>query len=294
MCGIVGILGRSDVTERVVEGLSRLEYRGYDSAGVALMDESGQIAIRRSVGKLQNLRSALEKAPLSGLVGIGHTRWATHGAATEANAHPHVAGPVAVVHNGIIENFAPLRDELRAGGAVFASDTDTEVIAQLCAQFLAHGKTPQEAVAATLARLRGAFALAFLFAGHDDVMIGARRGSPLAVGHGVGEMYLGSDALALAPMTGRITYLEEGDMAVLSRAGVTVYDAEGRLANREMRVVNVDQVRVDKGNYRHFMAKEIHEQPSVLGYALAHYQTAGAMPCRCPKARRILRKWTGW
>lgn len=282
MCGIIGILGAEAVAPRILGGLKRLEYRGYDSAGIATLN-GGEIETRRAVGKLAALDESLNAAPLAGLAGIGHTRWATHGAATEANAHPHVAGPVAVVHNGIIENFAPLRDELRAGGAVFASDTDTEVIAQLCAQFLAHGKTPQEAVAATLARLRGAFALAFLFAGHDDVMIGARRGSPLAVGHGVGEMYLGSDALALAPMTGRITYLEEGDMAVLSRAGVTVYDAEGRLANREMRVVNVDQVRVDKGNYRHFMAKEIHEQPSVLGYALAHYQTAGRDAVQVPE-----------
>jgi len=217
----------------------------------------------------------LESQPLVGTAGIGHTRWATHGAATTLNAHPHQAGPVAVVHNGIIENFAALRDELRAGGAVFASETDTEVIAQLCAHYMNHGHSPADAVAATLARLRGAFALAFLFAGHEDLMIGARRGSPLAIGHGQGEMFLGSDAMALAPLTNRITYLEEGDWAVLTRDGATIYDAQGKLANREARIVNVDQVLVDKGNYRHFMAKEIHEQPSVLSYALAHYQTAG-------------------
>mgnify|MGYP001135418292 CR=1 FL=1 len=274
MCGIIGILGAQPAAPLIMNGLKRLEYRGYDSAGIATLAD-GQIDTRRAVGKLGALAEVLESQPLVGTAGIGHTRWATHGAATTLNAHPHQVGAVAVVHNGIIENFAALRDELRAGGAVFASETDTEVIAQLCAHYMNHGHSPADAVAATLARLRGAFALAFLFAGHEDLMIGARRGSPLAIGHGQGEMFLGSDAMALAPLTNRITYLEEGDWAVLTRDGATIYDAQGKLANREARIVNVDQVLVDKGNYRHFMAKEIHEQPSVLSYALAHYQTAG-------------------
>jgi len=282
MCGIIGILGKHDAAPLILSALKRLEYRGYDSAGIATL-AGGRMDARRAVGKLGALAELLASQPLAGNAGIGHTRWATHGAATTENAHPHVAGPVAVVHNGIIENFAALRDELRAGGAVFSSETDTEVIAQLCAQFLQHGQTPQQAVAATLARLRGAFALAFLFADHDDLLIGARRGSPLAIGHGDGEMFLGSDALALAPLTNRITYLDEGDWAVLTRAGATIYDAQGKLANREKRIVNVDQVMVDKGNYRHFMAKEIHEQPSVLGYALAHYQTAARDAVQVPE-----------
>ncbi|MBL4807143.1 MAG: glutamine--fructose-6-phosphate transaminase (isomerizing) [Rhodobacteraceae bacterium] len=273
MCGIIGILGKSDAVSLMVTALKRLEYRGYDSAGIATVTD-GVLGCRRAVGKLVELEATLATAPLQGKAGIGHTRWATHGAPTTANAHPHIAGPVAVVHNGIIENFRPLRDELRAAGAKFTSETDTEVVAQLCAANIAAGMTPQQAVDATLKRLEGAFALAFLFAGHDNLMIAARRGSPLAIGHGDGEMFIGSDALALAPMTNRVTYLEEGDWAVVTRDGAKIYDALGNLANRELRVVNVDSVMIDKGTHRHFMAKEIHEQPSVLAFALSHYLNA--------------------
>ncbi len=272
MCGIVGILGKQDAAPLILDALKRLEYRGYDSAGIATLDDGGLVR-RRAVGKLSALTSLLGQQPLKGSLGIGHTRWATHGAPNEANAHPHRAGPVAVVHNGIIENFRGLRDDLLAAGRVFESETDTEVIAHLCARHIANGLSPQDAAAATLARLEGAFALCFIFAGEDNLMIAARRGSPLAVGHGNGEMFVGSDALALAPLTNRITYLEEGDWAVLTRDGVTIHDALGNLANRELRIVNVDQVVVDKGTYRHFMAKEIHEQPTVMAYALSHYLT---------------------
>ncbi len=273
MCGIVGILGKQDAAPLILDALKRLEYRGYDSAGIATLDDGGLVR-RRAVGKLSALTSLLGQQPLKGSLGIGHTRWATHGAPNEANAHPHKAGPVAVVHNGIIENFRGLRDELLAAGRVFESETDTEVIAHLCARHIANGLSPQDAAAATLARLEGAFALCFIFEGENDLMIAARRGSPLAVGHGTGEMFVGSDALALAPLTNKITYLEEGDWAVLTREGVTIHDALGNLANRELRIVNVDQVVVDKGTYRHFMAKEIHEQPTVMAYALSHYLTA--------------------
>ncbi len=272
MCGIVGILGKQDAAPLILDALKRLEYRGYDSAGIATLDDGGLVR-RRAVGKLSALTSLLGQQPLKGSLGIGHTRWATHGAPNEANAHPHRAGPVAVVHNGIIENFRGLRDDLLAAGRVFESETDTEVIAHLCARHIANGLSPQDAAAATLARLEGAFALCFIFEGEDNLMIAARRGSPLAVGHGNGEMFVGSDALALAPLTNRITYLEEGDWAVLTRDGVTIHDALGNLANRELRIVNVDQVVVDKGTYRHFMAKEIHEQPTVMAYALSHYLT---------------------
>jgi len=276
MCGIVGVLGKHEVAPLILEALKRLEYRGYDSAGIATVQD-GQLERRRAVGKLINLSDLLVHMPLTGKAGIGHTRWATHGAPTEANAHPHRAGAVMVVHNGIIENFRPLRAELAEAGLVHESDTDTETIALLTGQHLAAGMTPQQAVAATLARLEGAFALAFLFEGENDLMIGARRGSPLVVGHGTGEMYLGSDALALAPMTDRITYLEEGDMAVLTRAGAQVYDAHGRLANRPLQRIRADQARVDKAGHRHFMAKEIHEQPAVLAQTLAtHLATGGA------------------
>ncbi len=281
MCGIVGILGNRPATPVIMETLHRLEYRGYDSAGIATLDE-GKMQSRRAVGKLSELETLLAEQPLSGTSGIGHTRWATHGAANVENAHPHRAGTVAVVHNGIIENFRELRDELTAGGVNFASDTDTEVVAQLCARYIAAGKTPVEAAAATLARLQGAFALGFLFEGEHDLMIAARRGSPLAIGHGTGEMFIGSDALALAPLTNRITYLEEGDWAVLTRAGAGVFDALGNPVERELRIVNVDQVMIDKGSYRHFMAKEIHEQPSVMAFALSHYlnpdRTAVSLP----------------
>jgi len=270
MCGIIGILGKSEVSPTIIETLRRLEYRGYDSAGIATLD-CGALTSRRAVGKLAELETVLGSSPVSGKSGIGHTRWATHGAATQNNAHPHIAGPVAVVHNGIIENFRELRDELTAKGVNFASQTDTEVVAQLCAYYIAGGKSPQDAVAATLSRLTGAFALAFLFEGQDDLLIAARRGSPLAIGHGDGEMFIGSDAMALAPVTNRITYLEEGDWAVLTRAGVNIFDALGNPADRAIRVVNVDHILVDKGEHRHFMLKEIHEQPSVTAFALSHY-----------------------
>ncbi len=273
MCGIIGILGKAEATPLMVSALRRLEYRGYDSAGVATVN-NGKLDYRRAVGKLVELEKTLAAKPLAGKSGIGHTRWATHGAPNTENAHPHVTGPVAVVHNGIIENFRPLRDALLRNGAVFTSDTDTEVVAQLCAANIAAGMNPHAAVDATLARLEGAFALAFLFEGHDDLMIAARRGSPLAIGHGDGEMFIGSDAMALAPLTKRITYLEEGDRAVVSREGVEIYDALGNLANRELRVVNLDTVLIDKGSHRHFMGKEIHEQPSVLAFALSHYLNA--------------------
>ncbi len=272
MCGIIGVLGKSEASPTIVETLRRLEYRGYDSAGIATL-HNGQMQRRRAVGKLSELESVLSADPVEGLIGIGHTRWATHGAANETNAHPHKAGPVAVVHNGIIENFARLRDELVAEGVVFNTETDTEVVAQLCAHLMADGMAPIDAAGATIARLEGAFALAFLFEGEEDLLIAARRGSPLAIGHGDGEMFIGSDAMALGPMTNKITYLEEGDWAVLTRDGATIYDALGNRANRELQLVNVDAVRIDKGNYRHFMAKEIHEQPSVMAVALSHYLT---------------------
>jgi glucosamine--fructose-6-phosphate aminotransferase (isomerizing) len=274
MCGIVGVLGKGEAAPVILDALKRLEYRGYDSAGIATL-VGGGIERRRAVGKLSALADLLENNPIAGQVGIGHTRWATHGAPNETNAHPHRAGPVAVVHNGIIENFRSLREELQAGGAVFETETDTEVVAQLCASLIAQGLAPQDAAAATLAKLDGAFALCFIFEGADDLMVAARRGSPLAIGYGEGEMFVGSDALALAPMTNRIAYLEEGDWAVLSPEGAEIYDEQGRLANRQVKIVSVETVLIDKGNHRHFMSKEIHEQPTVLAYALGHYVNPG-------------------
>jgi glucosamine--fructose-6-phosphate aminotransferase (isomerizing) len=267
MCGIVGILGRQPAAALLLDALKRLEYRGYDSAGIATLVNGG-IERRRAEGKLVNLERALEQAPLPGVVGIGHTRWATHGAPTRDNAHPHQAGGVAVVHNGIIENFQLLRDELIEQGYRFETETDTEVIPQLVSHYLAQGIGPVAAAAAALKRLDGAFALAILFAGHDDLLIGARRGSPLAVGYGDGEMYLGSDALALAPLTNRIQYLEEGDWAVLNPHGAVIYDAEGQPVEREIKQTALSGALIGKGNYRHFMHKEIHEQPAVIGDTL--------------------------
>ncbi|MFH5776971.1 glutamine--fructose-6-phosphate transaminase (isomerizing) [Paracoccus sp. NGMCC 1.201697] len=271
MCGIIGILGGHEVSPQLVEALKRLEYRGYDSAGVATVDGSGRLDRRRAVGKLVNLSDRLVHEPLPGHAGIGHTRWATHGAATEANAHPHRHGPVAIVHNGIIENFRDLRDEVVALGLTPESETDTEIVALLTAWHMSQGKSPVEAARATLARLRGAFALAFLFEGEGDLMIAARKGSPLAVGHGKGEMFIGSDAVALAPFTDRITYLEDGDHAVITREGAEIFNAAGAPANRELQQIDVGATQIDKGGYRHFMAKEIAEQPVVLGDALSHY-----------------------
>ncbi|MFN3645850.1 MAG: glutamine--fructose-6-phosphate transaminase (isomerizing) [Gemmobacter sp.] len=270
MCGIVGILGDHEVAPQLVEALKRLEYRGYDSAGIATVNR-GRLDRRRAVGKLVNLSDLLVHDPLPGKAGIGHTRWATHGAATVTNAHPHRAGRVAVVHNGIIENFKDLREDLAATGYAPESQTDTETVALLAARYIDQGCDPRTAAARTLERLHGAFALCFLFEGEDDLMIAARKGSPLAIGHGDGEMYVGSDAIALAPLTDRITYLEEGDRAEVTRAGAVIYDAAGRLANRAETRIQIDTVRVEKGGYRHFMAKEIAEQPVVLADALRHY-----------------------
>jgi len=270
MCGIVGILGREAVAEQLVDSLKRLEYRGYDSAGIATL-EGDHIERRRAEGKLRNLEARLRSEPLQGHAGIGHTRWATHGKPTEDNAHPHATDNVAVVHNGIIENFRELRLKLEKQGAKFSSDTDTEVVAHLVNSYLLNGASPQEAVKASLPQLRGAFALAFLFRGHGDLMIGARRGSPLALGHGSGEMYLGSDAIALAPFTDTISYLEDGDWVVLTRDGGVIYDESGRVAHREVLKSGASSFLIDKANYRHFMAKEIHEQPEVVGHTLARY-----------------------
>jgi glucosamine--fructose-6-phosphate aminotransferase (isomerizing) len=270
MCGIVGILGTRPVAERIVESLKRLEYRGYDSAGVAVL-EHGDLTRRRAEGKLRNLEAALDRAPLTGTAGIGHTRWATHGAPTERNAHPHATDRVAVVHNGIIENFRELKDELVAGGAKFESDTDTEVVAHLITRGLDEGLTPRAAMGQTLKRLRGAFALAAIVKGEEDLLLAARRGSPLAIGLGTGEVYLGSDAIALAPFTSRVVYLDDGDWAVLTRESVEIFDEHDRLVERPVVVAAASAFLVDKGNYRHFMAKEIHEQPEVVGHTLAHY-----------------------
>src|SRR5215468_11038395 len=270
MCGIVGILGRAPVAGQLVEALKRLEYRGYDSAGVATL-EGGKLARRRAEGKLKNLENRLAREPLAGRIGIGHTRWATHGRPSEVNAHPHATERVAVVHNGIIENFAELRRELEGRGAKFSTETDTEVVAHLVSDEMDKGADPAAAVAAALTRLRGVFALAFLFAGEDDLVIGARRGPPLAVGYGDGEMYLGSDAIALAPFTDSIAYLEDGDSVIVRRGGATIQDAAGRTVTRPIIRSDASAFLLDKGNHRHFMAKEIHEQPEVVGHTLAHY-----------------------
>src|SRR5215472_14304718 len=269
MCGIVGILGREPVAPLMVDALKRLEYRGYDSAGVATL-EQGRLERRRAEGKLKNLERRLDREPLGGTVGIGHTRWATHGGPNESNAHPHATDRVAVVHNGIIENFNELREALTADGATFTSETDTEVVAHLVTHEMKKGRGPVEAVAAALPQLKGAFALAFLFEGEEDVLIGARRGSPLAVGYGEGEMFLGSDAIALAPFTDAVSYLEDGDWVVLNRKGADVRDEKGAHVQRPIIKSTASAFLVDKGNHRHFMAKEIHEQPEVVGHTLAH------------------------
>jgi glucosamine--fructose-6-phosphate aminotransferase (isomerizing) len=274
MCGIVGVLGKHEASPLLVEALRRLEYRGYDSAGIATVN-GGRLDRRRAVGKLVELSDLLVHDPLPGKAGIGHTRWATHGAPTVVNAHPHKAGPVAVVHNGIIENFRELRCEVVEAGYETVTQTDTETVALVAQKLLDGGMTPVDAARATLARLQGAFALTFLFEGEEDLIVAARRGSPLAIGWGDGEMFVGSDAIALAPLTDRITYLEEGDLAVITRAGASIEDAGGRRANRQIRKVVVDAARIEKGGHRHFMAKEIAEQPSVLADALKHYVRDG-------------------
>ncbi|WP_260923304.1 glutamine--fructose-6-phosphate transaminase (isomerizing) [Novosphingobium sp. 9] len=270
MCGIIGIVGKEDVAERLVDGLRRMEYRGYDSAGVCTVDD-GQLVRRRAEGKLLNLVTELARNPAPGLIGIAHTRWATHGAPTAANAHPHATGELALVHNGIIENFRPLREALESRGRTFESQTDTEVVAHLVSEQVEAGASPQEAVKTVLPQLRGAFALAIAFRQHPDMLIGARLGSPLVVGYGEGETYLGSDALALAPLTQRISYLEEGDWVIITREGAQIFDAQNNPVTREIVTSGASAVAIEKGNFRHFMQKEIYEQPTVVAQTLRSY-----------------------
>jgi len=271
MCGIVGIAGTQDVAPQILDALRRLEYRGYDSAGIATLADGHHIERRRSPGKLSRLDHVLHEKPLPGKTGIGHTRWATHGAPNETNAHPHATDRVAIVHNGIIENFRELRNELIAKGHKFQSETDSEVCAHLVTDFLNQGLPPQDAAMAAVRRLTGAYSLAMIFKDHEGLLIGARMGAPLAVGHGDKEGYLGSDAFALAPFTNRVTYLDDGDVAVINGPDISIYDAQGRPANREVQITSASAGLVDKGGYRHFMAKEIHEQPEVVGHTFAHY-----------------------
>ncbi len=273
MCGIIGILGADPAAPRLVQALKLLEYRGYDSAGVATL-ENGAITRRRAAGKLANLAAELEKAPLAGVSGIGHTRWATHGAPTTGNAHPHATDKVAIVHNGIIENFRALREELQKTGHTFASETDSEVIAHLITDYLDKGQKPEQAAISAVRRLEGAFGIAVLFAGDDDILVGARKGSPLAVGLGDGENFLGSDAIALSPFTQRVMFLEEGDIAVLSRTKVKVLDAQGMVADRQVHVFAGGAAAAEKGNHRHFMQKEIYEQPETIGRTITRYVNA--------------------
>ena len=281
MCGIVGVLGNHEAAPILVEALKRLEYRGYDSAGIATINDQ-RLDRRRAVGKLVNLSDLLVHDPLPGKAGIGHTRWATHGAPTQGNAHPHRAGTVAVVHNGIIENFRELRSFLAEKGIGFETDTDTETVALVAQYYIDQGLSPRDAADQTIARLKGAFALCFLFDGQDDLLIAARMGPPLAVGHGDGEMFVGSDAIALAGMTDRITYLEDGDWAVVTRNSVEIRDREGNIANRPVKMIQIDTAQVDKAGYKHFMAKEIAEQPTVLQGALSHYINADATAVTLP------------
>jgi len=270
MCGIVGIVGKSEVAQRLFDGLKRLEYRGYDSAGICTIN-NGQLDRRRAEGKLDNLARELADHPLPGTTGIAHTRWATHGAPTVGNAHPHIVGSIALVHNGIIENFKPLRDELLAEGLIFESETDTEVVGHLVAREIEGGASPQEAVATVLPRLTGAFAIAILFRDHPELIIGARRGAPLTVGYGDGENYLGSDALAVAPWTQKIAYLDEGDWAIVHRDRIEIFDRDNRPAEREIVESGASSAPVEKGNYRHYMQKEIFEQPIVVAQTLQSY-----------------------
>ena len=294
MCGIVGILGLNSAAPQLVAALKRLEYRGYDSAGVATL-ENGRLTRVRAEGKLKNLEAKLAGVPLGGTIGIGHTRWATHGLPNETNAHPHASDTLAVVHNGIIENFKPLREELAGRGYNFATETDSEVAAFLVTAEMADGKSPPEAVHAALKRMRGAFALVFLFEGEENLLIGARQGEPLAVGYGEGEMYLGSDALALAPFTDKIAYLEEGDWVVVTREGAQFRDMSGKIVSRRTIRSQAGGLLAEKGNYRHFMAKEIHEQPEVVGHTLAHYLDISAQrlkPFAWPVDPRTLNRLT--
>jgi len=270
MCGIIGIIGANPVSPLLIESLKRLEYRGYDSAGVATID-GGEIHRRRAEGKIVRLETLVNEDPVQGTIGIGHTRWATHGVANETNAHPHSDGRIAVVHNGIIENFQALRGELEQAGDTFQSDTDTEVVVHLVSHYLEKGHDAEEAARLAIGRLVGAYALAILISDRDDILVGARRGSPLAVGFGDGEMFIGSDALALAPMTQKICYLEDGDWVVLTREGMTVRNAEGTLVNRPVRQTAMSGAMIGKGEFRHFMLKEIHEQPQVIGDTLSAF-----------------------
>jgi len=270
MCGIVGIAGTRDVAPIILEALKRLEYRGYDSAGIATLDH-GAIERRRSPGKLNKLGAVLEAKPLHGHTGIGHTRWATHGAPTETNAHPHATAKVAIVHNGIIENFRELKAELTAKGHKFESETDSEVAAHMVTQLMSEGLAPDEAAKRAVARLTGAYSIAMIFKDHEGLLVGARRGAPLAVGYAETEAYIGSDAFALAPFTNRVSYLEEGDVVVIKGPQVSIFDAEGRPANREIKITSASAALVDKAGHSHFMAKEIHEQPEVVSHTLAHY-----------------------
>jgi glucosamine--fructose-6-phosphate aminotransferase (isomerizing) len=286
MCGIIGIVSHEPVAARLVDALKRLEYRGYDSAGVATLEE-GVLTRRRAEGKLVNLQHRLEAEPLGGTIGIGHTRWATHGAATEANAHPHMTGELAVVHNGIIENYRELRAELEAAGVVFESQTDTETVAHLVTRELRRGLSPKDAVHAVLGRLEGAFSLGFLFDGEETLLIGARRGSPLAVGEGEGEMFLGSDAIALSPFTDTVRYLEEGDFAVLTHTKIEIFDEQARPVIRAVRQATGKSFYVDKGNHRHFMQKEIYEQPEVLAHTLGSFVDMTSDRTRIPDGQTL-------
>ena len=282
MCGIVGVLGKHEAAPLLVEALKRLEYRGYDSAGIATVND-GKLERRRAIGKLVNLSDLLVHNPLAGKSGIGHTRWATHGAPSVKNAHPHQAGDVTVVHNGIIENFMELRAELNNNKIKCETDTDTEVVALLAKYYLSQGLSPAESVKKTISRLSGAFALAFLFDGEDDLMLVARRGSPLAIGHGDGEVYIGSDAIAMAHLTSKITYLDEGDFAQLSRKNIQIEDRNGTIVNREEKNIDVSSIAIDKAGYKHFMAKEIAEQPLTLAKTIKNYLDEDAEQIRLPK-----------
>ena len=286
MCGIVGIAGTRDVAPVILEALKRLEYRGYDSAGIATLVDD-RIERRRSPGKLSRLEEVLRTKPLPGQTGIGHTRWATHGAPTEINAHPHASGRVAIVHNGIIENFRELRDELIKNGHKFESQTDSEVCAHLVTDYLDKGMSPKDAAIAAVKRLNGAYSLAMIFKGEEHLLVGARKGSPLAVGYGDKEAYLGSDAFALAPFTNRVAYLEDGDVVVVKSEDVRIYDSEGRPANREIKITSASVALVDKAGKRHFMAKEIGEQPEVIAHTLAHYLDATAPRAQIDDKRLI-------
>mgnify|MGYP002713102056 CR=1 FL=1 len=286
MCGIVGIIGKQAVAPSIVDALKRLEYRGYDSAGVATLD-GNRISRRRAEGKLRNLEDKLSQEPLAGHIGIGHTRWATHGAPTENNAHPHATERLAIVHNGIIENFSELKDELRAAGVSFATETDTEVVAHLLTRELEAGRTPAQAMGTVLRRLDGAFAFAVLFRDNDNLLAAARKGAPLAIGIGDGEMYLGSDAIALAPFTNRVVYLDDGDWALITADQINIFDASGAAVHRDEHQSVASALMVDKGNHRHFMVKEIYEQPEVVGHTLAHYVDFASGTAKLPAGTSV-------